>query len=116
MRIDQVFPQLHLLTWFYGPMIGQRDMLQTTKEIALGQLLSAAQLDISNLEQPPEPIGINRGDTSTIEKGIISIFSVRLVFVFATISHVPDVLMCFLSQNYPWHQYNNILTCSTTTR
>jgi hypothetical protein len=116
LSMTKSFLKSHLLTWLHGTMIGQRDMLQMTKDIALGQLLSAAHLDMINLEQTPEPIGINRGDTSTIEKGILSIFSLRLILVFATISHGSDVLMCFTLQNCLWHLYNKLLTYRTTTR
>lgn len=70
--------------------------MQTTKEIALGQLFSAAHLDMINLEQPSEPIAINRGGTSTIEKGIISIFSLCLILVIAMISRGSDILLMCL--------------------
>ncbi|KAG0604949.1 hypothetical protein M758_9G021400 [Ceratodon purpureus] len=67
----------------------KRDILQVTKDIALGQLLSTAYLDMINLEQASEPTGINRGDTSTIEKEL-SLASIQQIAMLQHHNSVTD--------------------------
>lgn len=51
-------------------MTGQREVLQTTKDIAVAQLLSAAHVEMNNLEQLPEPMSKTRGDNSEAVKDV----------------------------------------------
>lgn len=54
-------------------MAWQREVLQTTKDIVVAQLLSAAHVEMNNLEQLPEPTSRNRGDTTVAAKDVVKL-------------------------------------------
>lgn len=55
---------MYWLIFFYEFVAGQREVLQSTKDVYVSQLLSAAHVEMNNLEQQPEPTSTNRGDSA----------------------------------------------------
>lgn len=99
--------KLHWLILFHEFVAGQREVLQTTKDIAVAQLLSAAHVEMNNYEQLPEPTSRSRGDTT--EDVMKSLLPLLDLCVCSTV-HGSDQRVCFFLQNYLWLQFNKCTT------